>query len=157
MKNIGLIGCGNIAETYFRSQDYFNNIKFVACADKYPEAAKKCADQYTIKSLNVDELLNDSNIDIILNLTIPQAHYEVSKQALEAGKHVYSENPMSIKFEEAKELLQIAKKNDLYFGNAPDTFLGGGGQTARQLIDSGEMKTLSFGIGIGFSSPSNFM
>ena len=48
MKNIGLIGCGNIAETYFRSQDYFNNIKFVACADKYPEAAKKCADQYGI-------------------------------------------------------------------------------------------------------------
>ena len=79
MKNIGLIGCGNIAETYFRSQDYFNNIKFVACADKYLEAAKKCADQYTIKSLSVDELLNDSNIDIILNLTIPQAHYEVSK------------------------------------------------------------------------------
>ena len=57
MKNIGLIGCGNIAETYFRSQKYFNNIKFVACADKYPEAAKKCADQYTIKSLNVDEVM----------------------------------------------------------------------------------------------------
>ena len=101
MKNIGLIGCGNIAETYFRSQEYFNNIKFVACADKYPEAAKKCADQYTIKSLSVDELLNDSNIDIILNLTIPQAHYEVSKLALEAGKHVYSEKPMSMKYDDA--------------------------------------------------------
>ena len=50
MKNIGLIGCGNIAETYFRAQDYFNNINFIACADKFPEAAKKCADQYKIKS-----------------------------------------------------------------------------------------------------------
>ena len=67
MKNIGLIGCGNIAETYFRSQDYFNNVKFVACADKYREAAKKCADQYSIQSLSVDEILADSNIDIILH------------------------------------------------------------------------------------------
>ena len=139
MKNIGLIGCGNIAETYFRSQEYFNNINFVACADKFPEASKKCADQYTIQSLTVDEILDDQNIDIILNLTIPQAHYEVSKKALEAGKHVYSEKPMSIKFEEAKELLEIAKKSNLYFGNAPDTFLGGGGQTARDLIDSNEI------------------
>ena len=70
MKNIGLIGCGNIAETYFRSQEYFNNVKFVACADKYPEASNKCADQYDIQSLSVDEILVDSHIDIILNLTI---------------------------------------------------------------------------------------
>ena len=139
MKNIGLIGCGNIAETYFRSQEYFNNVKFVACADKYPEASNKCADQYDIQSLSVDEILVDSHIDIILNLTIPQAHYEVSKLALEAGKHVYSEKPMSIKFDEANDLFEIAKKNNLYFGNAPDTFLGGGGQTARQLIDEGEI------------------
>ena len=54
MKNIGLIGCGNIAETYFRAQDYFNNINFIACADKLPEAANKCAEQYKIKSLSVD-------------------------------------------------------------------------------------------------------
>ena len=69
MKNIGLIGCGNIAETYFRAQDYFNNINFIACADKFPEAAKKCAEQYKIKSSRVDEILNDSDVDIILNLT----------------------------------------------------------------------------------------
>ena len=77
MKNIGLIGCGNIAETYFRSQEYFNNINFVACADKFPEASKKCAEQYSIQSLTVNEILDDQNIDVILNLTIPQAHYEV--------------------------------------------------------------------------------
>ena len=157
MKNIGLIGCGNIAETYFRSQDYFNNIKFVACADKYLEAAKKCADQYTIKSLSVDELLNDSNIDIILNLTIPQAHYEVSKLALEAGKHVYSEKPMSMKYDDANHLLEIAKKNNLYVGNAPDTFLGGGGQTARQLIDDGEIGQILTGNFIfGFPGVQEF-
>ena len=110
MKNIGLIGCGNIAETYFRSQDYFNNINFVACADINNEAAKKCSKEYNIKALNVNEILNHKDIDIILNLTIPQAHYEVSKQVLLSKKHVYSEKPMSIKFNQAKELLDLAKK-----------------------------------------------
>ena len=75
-------------------------------ADKFPEAAKKCAEQYKIKSSTVDEILNDSDVDIILNLTIPQAHYEISKLALESGKHVYSEKPMSIKYDEAKEPLK---------------------------------------------------
>tara|TARA_B100000035_G_scaffold250964_1_gene219986 strand:+ start:327 stop:1478 length:1152 start_codon:yes stop_codon:yes gene_type:complete len=139
MKNIGLIGCGNIAETYFRAQDYFNNIKFIACADKFPEVSKKCADQYNIKSLTVDEILNDTNVDVILNLTIPQAHFEISKLALEAGKHVYSEKPMSIKYDEANELVNLAKDNNLYIGNAPDTFLGGGGQVARKFVDDGDI------------------
>jgi len=139
MKNIGLIGCGNIAETYFRAQDYFNNITFIACADKFPDAANKCAEQYKIKSLSVDEILNDVDVDIILNLTIPQAHFEVSKLALEAGKHVYSEKPISILYDEAKELLELANKKNLYFGNAPDTFLGGGIQLSRQFIDEGSI------------------
>lgn len=139
MKNIGLIGCGNIAETYFRAQDYFNNIKFIACADKFPEVSKKCADQYNIKSLTVDEIIHDTNVDIILNLTIPQAHFEISKLALEAGKHVYSEKPMSIKYDEANELVNLAKDNNLYIGNAPDTFLGGGGQVARKFVDDGDI------------------
>ena len=139
MKNIGLIGCGNIAETYFRAQDYFNNIKFVACADKFPEVSKKCADQYNIKSLTVDEIIHDTNVDVILNLTIPQAHYEISKLALVAGKHVYSEKPMSIKYDEANELVNLAKDNNLYIGNAPDTFLGGGGQVARKFVDDGDI------------------
>ena len=139
MKNIGLIGCGNIAETYFRAQDYFNNIKFVACSDKFPEVSKNCADQYNIKSLTVDEIIHDTNVDIILNLTIPQAHFEISKIALEAGKHVYSEKPMSIKYDEANELVNLAKDNNLYIGNAPDTFLGGGGQVARKFVDDGDI------------------
>ena len=139
MKNIGLIGCGNIAETYFRAQDYFNNIKFIACADKFPEVSKKCADQYNIKSLTVDEIIHDTNVDVILNLTIPQAHFEISKLALEAGKHVYSEKPMSMKFDEAHQLVNFAKDNNLYIGNAPDTFLGGGGQVARKFVDDGDI------------------
>ena len=72
-------------------------------------------------------------------MTIPQAHFEISKLALEAGKHVYSEKPMSIKYDEANELVNLAKDNNLYIGNAPDTFLGGGGQVARKFVDDGDI------------------
>ena len=139
MKKIGLIGCGNIAETYFRSQEYFNNIKFTACADINKEAAIKCAKENKIKALNIEEILNDSEVDIILNLTTPQAHYEVSKKVLEMGKHIYTEKPISIKYSQAKELLDLAKSKNLYIGSAPDTFLGGGGQLSREIIDRDEI------------------
>tara|TARA_B110000438_G_C15815916_1_gene651935 strand:- start:1982 stop:3127 length:1146 start_codon:yes stop_codon:yes gene_type:complete len=139
MKNIGLIGCGNIAETYFRSQEYFNNINFIACADINKESAIKCANENNIKALTVDEILSDNDIDIILNLTIPQAHYDVSKNILESGKHTYSEKPISIIFNQAKELIDLAKKKNLYIGSAPDTFLGGGSQLSREKIDNKEI------------------
>ena len=75
---VGLIGCGHIAETYFRAHKYFNNFKIIKCADIKEKAAKKCASTYKIKSLSVKEILNDDEIEIILNLTIPKAHYELS-------------------------------------------------------------------------------
>ena len=79
---VGLIGCGHIAETYFRSQKYFNNIKIIKCADINKKASIKCASEYGIKSLSVNELLKDKEVEIILNLTIPKAHYEIAKKAL---------------------------------------------------------------------------
>ena len=78
MMNVGVIGCGNIAETYFRAQDYFNNINFIACSDINLEAAKKASIEHNVEALTIDEMLNSKNIDLILNLTIPQAHYELS-------------------------------------------------------------------------------
>ena len=139
MKKVGLIGCGNIAETYFRSQEYFNNIKFISCADVYEEASRKCAKENNINAQTVDELLSNSDVEVVLNLTIPQAHYEVTKKTLLANKHSYCEKPLSISFDQGKELVEIAKNRNLYLGNAPDTFLGGGGQLARQKIDDGEI------------------
>ncbi len=103
MKNIGLIGCGNIAETYFKSQKYFNNINFVACSDINQFSAHECAKKNNILSMSVEDLLNYEEIDVILNLTIPQAHFEVTEKALNAGKHVYSEKPMAIKLSDAKK------------------------------------------------------
>ena len=145
MLKVGLIGCGHISETYFRSQNYFNNINIVACADINVDVAKKCAQKYNIDLKNVDDLLASKEIDIVLNLTTPQAHYETIKKTLLSGKHSYCEKPLSIKFEQGKELFNIANEKNLYLGNAPDTFLGGGGQLTRQLIDSREVGDIKLG------------
>ena len=132
MLKVGLIGCGHIAETYFRSQKYFNNIKIISCADINSEASKKCAQEYSIEAKEVDDLLSDKEINIVLNLTTPQAHYEITKKTLLAGKHSYCEKPLSTNYDHGTELLQLANDNNLYIGNAPDTFLGGGAQLARK-------------------------
>ena len=139
MKKIGLIGCGNIAETYFRSQEYFNNIKFISCADIYEKASQKCAEENNIQAQTVEELLSNEDVDVVLNLTIPQSHYEIIKKTLLANKHSYSEKPLSISFNQGKELVELAKIRNLYLGNAQDTFLGGGGQLARKKIDDAEI------------------
>ena len=145
MLKVGLIGCGHIAETYFRSQKYFNNIEIISCADINAEASKKCAQEYNIDAKEVDDLLADKEINIVLNLTSPQAHYEVIKKTLIAGKHSYCEKPLSITFEQGKELVSLAKEKNLYLGNAPDTFLGGGGQLSRELIDTGTIGEVKLG------------
>ena len=146
--NVGLIGCGHISETYFRGHDYFNNFKIVKCADINLENAKKCADTYGITSCSVEELLNDPEIEIILNLTIPRAHYEVAKKSLENGKHVYSEKPMAVNFSEGEELLALSKSKGLYIGNAPDTFLGGGIQKSIDLINKNKIGNVRLGSAI---------
>ena len=133
---VGLIGCGHIAETYFKAHKYFNNFKIIKCADINHLAAKKCASFYKIEALSVKNLLRDKEIEIILNLTVPKAHYEVSKKALLHNKHVYTEKPMAINIKDGKKLLQIAKRKKLYIGNAPDTFLGGGNQKSKELLES---------------------
>ena len=145
---VGLIGCGHISETYFRAQEYFNNIRIIKCADLNMDAAKKCAIHYNIEAVTVDQLLNDKEIEIVLNLTIPKAHFEISKMALENGKHSYAEKPLAINFEDGKKLVEIAKNKNLYIGNAPDTFLGGGIQKTRELIDNGVIGDIKLGNAI---------
>ena len=145
---VGLIGCGHIAETYFRAHKYFNNFKIIKCADILDSASKKCASKYGIKSLSVQDLLNDKEIEIILNLTIPKAHYEVAKKALLHNKHVYSEKPMAINLNQGKELFKLAKKKKLYIGNAPDTFLGGGNQKSKELLENNLIGKINLGNAI---------
>jgi len=145
---VGLIGCGHISETYFKGHDYFNNFKIIKCADINMETAKKCAEENNIEACSVDEILLDNEIEIILNLTIPKAHYEIAKKSLENGKHVYGEKPMAINFEDGERLLQLSTEKGLYIGNAPDTFLGGGIQKSIELLKSGVVGDIKIGNAI---------
>lgn len=136
---LGIVGCGNISEVYLKNcTKRFEMLEVVACADIMQERANARAEQFCgVKACSMDELLNDQEIDIILNLTIPHAHAEISLKALEAGKNVYVEKPFCISRDDAKEVLNLAKSKKLIVGGAPDTFLGGALQTCRKLIDDG--------------------
>lgn len=143
--NVGIIGCGNIAEAYLGFAPLFNGIKMTACADLNMDAATARAEEFLVNAMTVDELLADDNIDIVVNLTIPAVHAEVSAQILKAGKHVYSEKPFALSSVETQMLLDIATEKNLRIGSAPDTFLGGVHQQARELIDSGAVGKVTSG------------
>jgi predicted dehydrogenase len=135
---VGIIGCGNISGIYFKAGQTFRQIEIAACADiDRSRAEAKASEHGVAKVYTPDELLADPDIDLVLNLTIPNAHYSVCKAALLAGKHVHVEKPLSITREQGAELVAIAKEKGLRVGCAPDTFLGGGHQTCRKLIDDG--------------------
>jgi predicted dehydrogenase len=136
---IGLIGCGNISDIYLRNAALFKDIRFTACADLRPEAAEAQAERYAIAPRTVDELLASADVDIVLNLTVPEAHAEVSLAAIAAGKHVYTEKPLATRLEDGVRLLEAAAAANLRVGAAPDTVLGAGIQTARALIDQGRI------------------
>lgn len=141
--NIGVVGCGNISSIYFENlTKLFRNTTVFACSDLIEEKARAAAEKYGIPNvMTTEELINSKEIDIVLNITIPKQHYEVCKKALLAGKHVYVEKPLSLTLQQGTELVELAEKNNLMLGCAPDTFLGGGLQTCRKLIDDGFIGT----------------
>lgn len=142
---IGIIGCGNISAAYMKLAPLFKGIEVRACADKNMEAAEVRAGEYGLRAETVDDLLMADDIDIVVNLTIPAAHYEISKQILEAGKHSYSEKPFVLTLEEGEALSKLAEKKGLRVGSAPDTFLGGAHQLARAAIDEGAVGRVTGG------------
>lgn len=135
---VGFIGVGNIFPQYIKWSRTFEILDVVAVADMDVSRAQARAKEYDIPhAYTVDEILADPEIQIIVNLTVPQAHGAVSLAILNAGKHVYSEKPLGLSREEAQKILALAAEKHLLVGCAPDTFLGGGIQTARKLIDDG--------------------
>jgi len=139
---VGIIGCGNISGIYCQAGTKFHNIEITACADIDTVRAKAKAEEYNIpKALTVKELLDDPEIQIVINLTVPGAHAKVAMAVLKAGKSVYNEKPLATRREDAKAILKLAAQKKLRVGCAPDTFLGGGLQTCRKLIDDGWIGT----------------
>ena len=142
---IGVIGAGNISAAYFRLAPLFRGIEMRACADINMDAAKARAKEFKLRAATVDELLKADDIDIVVNLTIPAVHYEVSRRVLDAGKHVYSEKPFVLSVKEGLDLKKRAEKKGLRVGSAPDTFLGGAHQLVRNLIDTGRVGRITSG------------
>lgn len=141
---VGLVGCGKISGIYCRNLgEVFNNVKVAACADQDPQRARALAAQYPGMRAAADyaALLADPALEIIVNLTTPGAHFPLSLQALEAGKHVYGEKPLALNSAEGRRLLAAAERAGRRLGSAPDTFLGAGLQTCRELIDAGAIGT----------------
>jgi predicted dehydrogenase len=133
-----VVGCGVISDIYLQNMtSAFEILEVVGCSDKIPEQMEKQAQKYGIKPMKIEEILADKSIELVVNLTTPGAHHQVTKQALEAGKHVYSEKPMDLSIAAARELVQLADAQGLLYGNAPDTFLGSAIQTAGFALDSG--------------------
>ena len=137
--NVGVIGCGNISTAYLQLAPMFTGFRITAVADLNAGAAQKQADEFGCRALSVDELMADQSVSLIINLTVPSAHYDVSAAALKAGKHVYSEKPFVLSVSEGQSLLDLASKQGVRIGSAPDTFLGGAHQAARQQIDAGDI------------------
>ncbi len=142
---VGVIGCGNISKTYFSLAPLFRGMEMRACADLSAEAARARAREFSLRAETVDGLLRADDIDIVVNLTVPTAHHEVSKAILDAGKHVYSEKPFVLSVADGLDLKKRADEKGLRIGSAPDTFLGGAHQLARHLVDGGKLGRITSG------------
>lgn len=134
----GIIGCGNISGIYLKNlTGLFEVTELVACADIRLDRAEKCAKEYGILYCTPEEMLANQEIELIINLTTPEAHADLNMKILSAGKHVYVEKPLAISREDGIKTLELAAKKGLLVGCAPDTFLGAGIQTCRKAIDDG--------------------
>ena len=136
---VGIIGCGNISWAYLTLAKQFKHIEVKAVADMNMAVAEARAKEFGVKAQSVKDLLKNDDIQIIVNLTVPAVHYKVSKQILDAGKHVYSEKPLTLSYKDALALQKYAAKKKLRVCSAPDTFLGSSHQLARKAIDDGKI------------------
>ena len=138
---VGIIGCGNISTSYLKAARRFPVLDIKAVADMRSEAAERRGAEFGVPGMRVDALLKRDDIEVVINLTVPLAHTDVSLAVLNAGKHVHSEKPLGVNLAEARKVIELAAQKNLRVGCAPDTFLGGGHQTARKLIDDGAIGT----------------
>lgn len=139
---IGLIGAGVISSTYLDNLTRFPDARVVAIGDLFPAAAERQASAYGVPVFgDVRTALDHPDVELVVNLTIPAAHAEVAAAAIAAGKHVWNEKPLALDRTSARALLDQADAAGLRVGCAPDTILGEGLQTARRLVERGDLGT----------------
>jgi predicted dehydrogenase len=140
---IGFVGCGYVADVYFQSLKKYPHLELVAVTDRDQKRAFEFGAYYSVKTCStVEALLADPAIEMIVNLTSPSSHFEVSKACLEAGKHVYSEKPLAMAFSEAQALVELANTKGLYLSSAPCGVLGETAQTLWKALRDREIGTV---------------
>ena len=136
---IGVAGCGNIAGAYGKTLAPYEQIEMGGAMDLVPDRAEAFVKEYGGKAYaTLEEMLADDSIDLVVNLSIHHAHYEVITQCLEAGKHVHSEKPLAMTYAEAKQLVDLAEKKKLRLSCSPFTYMGEAQQTAWKAIREGK-------------------
>lgn len=145
---VGVVGCGNISVTYFKYAPLFATIEIAACADLNMSLAEARAKEYGIKAMTPQALIASPDIDIVLNLTVPAAHFGVSLAAVKAGKHVYSEKPLTLSLKDGLTLKKATEKHGVKLACAPDTILGGAHQLARKAVDDGVIGKVTSGTAV---------
>jgi len=140
---VGIVGCGNIAGPYARSLADHDEVELVAVTDVDTARATAFAAEHGCRAHgSLDALLADPEVQLVVNLTVHHAHHAVSKQALEADRHVYSEKPMALEADQARELVEIAARRGVRLACAPSTFLGEAQQTVGAIIKRGDLGTV---------------
>jgi predicted dehydrogenase len=135
---VGILGCGHVSDQYLRGCSMFDGLQLEACADLDVERARQKADRYSIpKAYSPSELLADSDVELVVNLTPPLEHARTTLEAIRSGKHVWCEKPLAATLDDARQVLTAARDGALRVGCAPDTFLGPGLQAAIRLMESG--------------------
>lgn len=151
---VGVVGLGNISSQYFSNFPKLPNLKLVAVSDINRPKAEQVASEQRVQVLFGDAIFETPDVDVILNLTLPQTHAEINKKALEHGKHVYLEKPFALSVAQGKPISDLASLKGLRIGCAPDTFLGTGVQTSKYLLESGAIGT-PFAAAAFWSAPGH--
>jgi predicted dehydrogenase len=149
---LGIVGCGYISGAYLTGGARSKIVAVKSVTDIDMRQAEAQAAAHGVKAVLLDEMLADPEIGLIVNLTPPQAHAEISRLAIAAGKHIYSEKPFAVTLAEAKDIVAAAEAAGLRVGSAPDTFLGAGHQAVRGLIDEGRIGKIVGGA-VTFATP----
>lgn len=147
---VGVIGCGFISRIYISNLTrLFRDTEVVAVSDVVVANARQRADEFGVPRVcrTAEELIGLDDVEIVVNLTVPSAHASITRQAVERGKHVWTEKPLALGIDEGRELVDIAGEKGLLLGSAPDTFLGASIQTALRLISQGWIGTPFGAIG----------
>jgi predicted dehydrogenase len=139
--NVAIVGCGNIAGRYCETlTPYQDVLRIRGFNDLEMDRARGLADRFggTVYETLAD-VVTDPDVDVVVNLTIHHAHFDVVRTCLAGGKHVFSEKPITASYREAAELVAMADLNGIHLCSAPITYMGEAQQTAMKLVRNGRL------------------